>query len=437
MKTVVWVRRHGVDRLNGSDSLDEVADMRQTIRLGRVAGIRIGLDGGALVIVLLLAAGLGFGRLPRLAPGHGIAVYLLAGLAAAVLFLASILVHELAHATVARANGVEVDAITLWLLGGVAELRSEPRSPGAEFAIAVVGPLSSGVLGGLFGALAFGLSAAGVGTLTVGVASYLAYTNLALAVFNLVPAAPLDGGRVLRAAVWRWTGDRVRAAVAAARAGRVFGLFLIVAGVCQVLLLRAGLGGLWWVLLGWFMVQAAAAEEQRAKLGRQLHGVRVADVMTPQPVTADPEIPVARFIDEVALRHRFSTYPLVDGEGRLTGLVTLNRIRAVPPQHRPVRRLADIACPPDGVPVARPHEPLIDLLPRLGGCADGRAVVVDDAGRVVGLVSPSDVSAVMAVADLRASQPYPLLGADLNASPTTRAPTSAPTTAAAARRPSW
>jgi CBS domain-containing protein len=297
----------------------------------------------------------------------------------------------------------------------VAELRSEPRTPGAEFAIAVVGPLSSGVLGGAFGLLAFGLSAAGADTLTVGVLWYLAYTNVALAVFNLVPAAPLDGGRVLRAAVWRLTGDRVRAAVAAAFAGRIFGLLLIAIGLAQVLLVQGGLAGLWWVLLGWFLVQAAAAEEGRARLGRQLHGVRVADVMSAQPVTADPDTSVARFVDDVVMGHQFSTYPLVDEEGRLTGLVTLNRIRAVPAELRPTRRLADIACAPQEVPVAQPDEPLTELLPRLSGCADGRAVVVDATGRVVGLVSPRDISGAMVAADLRASQPYPLLGADLNA----------------------
>src|SRR6266545_3554043 len=142
--------------------------MRQSIRLGRVAGIRLGLNGGALVIVVLLAAGLAFGRLPAIYPGHNAALYFAAGLVAAALFLASILVHELAHALVARANGVQVDAIRL----------------------------------------------------VVAVAAYLAVTNLALAIFNLVPAAPLDGGRVLRAAVWRFTGDRTKASVVAARAGR-------------------------------------------------------------------------------------------------------------------------------------------------------------------------------------------------------------------------
>ncbi len=388
--------------------------MRQTIRLGQVAGIRIGLNGSALVIIVLLAAGLAFGQLPDADPDRASAAYILAGIAAAVLFLASILVHELAHALVARANDVEVDAITLWLLGGVAELRTEPRSPGAELAIAVVGPLSSGVLAGVFGLAAAGLSAVDADGLAVSVAFYLAMTNVALAVFNLVPAAPLDGGRVLMAAVWRWTGDRDRASIAAARAGRVFGLILIVAGV-GLTLLGGGLSGLWWVLLGWFLVQAATAEEERAKLGRKFHGVRVADVMTANPVTADPNITVARFIDEVALRHRYSTYPLVDAEGRLIGLVTLNRIRAVPLELRAAQRLVDIACRPEEVPVARPDEPVTELLPRMVGCADGRAVVVDGAGRVIGLVSPSDLSRMMAAADLRGSQPYPLLGADLNA----------------------
>jgi Zn-dependent protease/CBS domain-containing protein len=377
----------------------------------------VGANGSALVIVALLALGLAFGRLPAVYPGRSPALYLVAGLLAAVLFLASILVHELAHALVARANGVDVEAITLWLLGGVAELRGEPKTPKAEFAIAVVGPVASVVVGGFFAALGYGLSAARVTPLAVAVASYLGVVNVVLAVFNLIPAAPLDGGRVLRAVVWWRTGDRVRAAIVAARAGKVFGFVLIAGGVILVLLPGNGLTGLWWVLLGWFLVQAAAAEEQRARLGRQLHGVTVADVMTPRPVVADPEMSVARFVDQLALTHPFSTYPLVDVDGRLTGLVTLNRVRAVAPELRPVRRLADIACPPHEVPTAHPDEPLVDLLPRLRGCADGRAVVLDAAGRVIGVVSPRDISTAMARADLRGTQPYPLLGADVNAPP--------------------
>src|ERR671933_846508 len=212
--------------------------MRQTIRLGRVAGIPVGLSGGALVLLVLLAAAIAYGQLPAVEPGRGWPVYAVAGLVGAALFLACVLVHELAHVVVAKAAGVHVESVTLWLLGGVAQLRDEPRSPGAEFAIAVVGPLTSLALGGGFGAVAALLSALGADRLAVGVAAYLAAVNLLLALFNLVPAAPLDGGRVLRAAVWRWTGDRVRAGVVASRAGRIFGLVLIAIGLVQVLMLR-------------------------------------------------------------------------------------------------------------------------------------------------------------------------------------------------------
>jgi CBS domain-containing protein len=162
-------------------------------------------------------------------------------------------------------------------------------------------------------------------------------------------------------------------------------------------------------------VQAATAEAQHAVLGRRLHGVLVGDVMTAGPVTAAPDRTVAAFIDEMVLHRPFSSYPLVDEAGRLSGLVTLNRIRAVPAERRASVRLAEIACPPGQVPTAIATEPLVALLPRMSGCADGRAVVVDPAGGVVvGIVSPRDISRAVSVADLYATHPYPPRGADLN-----------------------
>jgi CBS domain-containing protein len=307
---------------------------------------------------------------------------------------------------------VEVESITLWLLGGVAQLRGEPRTPGHEFGVAAVGPATSLLLGLGFGAAAAGAAAFDADRLVVAVLTYLAMSNVVLAVFNLIPAAPLDGGRVLRAAVWRLTNDPLRASVVASRAGRVFGVVLGGIGLLQVLL--GGFAGLWWVLIGWFLVHAASAEEQRAVLGRALHGVRVADVMTPDPVTADPDSTIAAFVDNVVLTRPFSTYPLVDEHGWLTGLVTLNRIRAVPPVQRASLRLADIACAPADVATALPEEALVDVLPRVGRCADGRLVVRDAAERVVGIVSPRDISSQLVVGDLRSAGPYPLLGADLS-----------------------
>jgi Zn-dependent protease len=387
--------------------------MRETLSLGRIAGIRVGLNWSVLFIVVLLVVGLASAQLPDEYPDRSPVEYVFAALVAAVLFLGSLLAHELAHAVVARRNGVEVDSIVLWLLGGVAQLRSEPSTPGADFRIAVVGPLTSLVLAVGFGAVGMVASLLGAEGLPIGVLAYVAGTNLLLAIFNLLPAAPLDGGRVLRAALWRWRGDREQASVAAARAGQVFGFVLIGLGVLQVLA-AGGIGGLWLALIGWFLVNAATAEEQQARLSSRLSGVRVRDVMSGPPVVADGSLPLNEFIDRLAMTHRFSSYPLVDPGGRLTGLVTLNRVRAVPPGRRASTLLRDIACPPEEVPTARPDEALLTLLPRMRGCSDGRAVVLDESGRVVGLVSATDISRVMQLADLQSLDAYPPpRGADL------------------------
>jgi Zn-dependent protease len=377
--------------------------MRATLSLGRWAGVPVGANAGVLVILLLVGLGLGLWHFPARYPDQPGWAYLLAGAVSALLLVGSILVHELSHAVVARANGVTVERIVLWLFGGVAQLRGEPRTPGADLAVAAVGPATSLVLGGGFGVAAAGwLALVGEG-LTAATLGYLAGINVLLAVFNLVPAAPLDGGRVLRAALWWRSGDRVRAAVVAARAGRLFGVALIVLGLAGVLF-AAWFGGLWLALIGWFLVNAAMAEEQQVVIGHRLRGVRVRDVMSPPPVTASPAATVAGFIDEVVLHERFSSYPLVDPAGRLSGLVTLDRIRRVPADRRVATSLADIACPPAEVPTAEPDEPLVDLLPRMAGCADGRAVVLDRDRRVIALVSPRDVSRVAAVSELRAGE---------------------------------
>src|SRR5690606_9127394 len=176
---------------------------------------------------------------------------------------------------------------------------------------------------------------------------------LILAGFNLLPAAPLDGGRVLRAGLWWRSGNQEQAAITAARVGRYYGVGLIVLGVAG-LLLFGWFSGLWLALIGWFLVTAAFAEERSAELGGQLRGARVEEVMSGSAVTAFGSTTVAQFIEDVVLQQRFSTYPLVDDEGRLTGLTTLNRIRQVPADQRSTTRLADIACPPQEVPTTRP-----------------------------------------------------------------------------------
>ena len=221
----------------------EVA-MSETFRLGHIFGVRVGVNWSVVVIFALITIGLAAGRFPLLYPDLAAGAYVTAGLVAGVVFFASLLAHEMAHAVVAKRNGVAVEAITLWLFGGVAKLKGEPTTPGADFRVAAIGPAVSLVLALVFALLGLLLDAVGAPELIVGVALWLGLINVVLAVFNLVPAAPLDGGRILRSLVWWRTGDRTRAAITAAHAGRVFGWFLIAVGVGTAGL-GAGIGGLW------------------------------------------------------------------------------------------------------------------------------------------------------------------------------------------------
>lgn len=357
--------------------------MRRSIPLGRIAGIRIGVHWSLLLVFWLILWDLAASYLPAAAPGRSTGEYWLAGAGAALLFYASLLAHELSHSLVSKRRGIEVDGITLWLFGGVSELKGEPPSAGAEALISAAGPLTSVAAALLFGLLGVLLPPGGSpGAVLV----WLVTINLVLAAFNLVPALPLDGGRLLHAAVWRLRGDRDAATVVAAAAGEVFAWVLIGLGVVDLLL---GSGtGLWLLLMGWFLQGAARAEGAASTLRSALAGVRVADVMTRDPVTVPAAASVAEFVDVYAVRHRFSSFPVVGEAGEPLGLVTLRRASTIPVSARAQTSVQELAYPLDRLVVAAPAEAAAALLERLGD-EPGRALVLDG-GRLVGLVAPAD-----------------------------------------------
>ncbi|MFJ8114029.1 site-2 protease family protein [Streptomyces sp. NPDC096132] len=363
--------------------------MRATFVLGRIAGVRVGVHWSVLIVFGIIAFGLSQGRLPETYPGRAWAVYWAAGLCTAVVFFASLLAHELAHAVVARRNGVEVDDIVLWLLGGAARLRTEASSPGAELRIAGVGPLVSLLLGGLFALGVWLLDLASASGIVVEMAAWLAGINVLLAVFNSVPAAPLDGGRLLRAFLWWRTGDRLRATAGATAAGRVFGWLLVALGVVTFLT-NGAFGGLWLALIGWFLIATATAEGQQAQLRGVLAGVPVRDAMTPEPLTVPADTTVAEFLTGGRYRYRHSAFPVTD-DGVPVGLVTLDSARKVPQAAACAVRVREVMVPLSRTTVVGPDGPLTDLLPRMEPGAEHRVLVVDG-GRLVGIVSLSDVS---------------------------------------------
>ncbi|PVZ06331.1 site-2 protease family protein [Actinomycetospora cinnamomea] len=358
---------------------------RGAVRLGRLAGVPVAAHWSVLGIVVLIAVVMARSELPLLAPGYAPAAYAAAGLAVALLLMVSLLAHEAAHAVVARAHGLGVDGITLWLLGGTTRLRGEPEGPRAELRIAVVGPVVSGVLAGLF-ALAAGGARWVATDLVVAVLVELAVINLVLAVFNLLPAAPLDGGRVLRAALWARRGDRWGAGIAAARVGQGLGALLLGGGV--LLALTVDLGGFWLMILGWFIAGAAGLEERRARLGRALEGVPVAAALSGPPVLVAADAPAA-------MRAAAGTDPartagvLLTGPDGLVGYLPPERMRAAAERADEPAALRRLVVPASRLTTVRPDDPLAPLLGRLAE-PDARLVVL--AGDTpIGMVSAADV----------------------------------------------
>jgi Zn-dependent protease len=376
--------------------------VRPTIRLGRVAGIPIGLHWSALIGLVVLAALLALTVLPVAAPGSPPVVDVLCGIATAVAFALSLLAHEIAHSVVARRAGLRVGGITLWLLGGASELRDEPARPGVEARVAFTGPLASGLLGGLFGMVA-GLTAAPP---AVSVAlAWLAAMNLLLAAFNLLPGSPLDGGRLVHALVWAASGDPQRATRVAAGSGRVLGAVL--AGVGAVLALSGRLDGLWLVLVGWFVAGTAAGERGREAVAEALTGLTAADVMT-SPADIVPEWwTVAGFVDRMhspdAPRHR--TFPVAGFDGEITGIIGLAEVAAVRPADRAGTTLARIArpLPPELVVDATTPLTRIARLPLRSG---RDLVVVRQVDRPPGVLSATDLRRAVEIQALDAGHPH-------------------------------
>jgi Zn-dependent protease/CBS domain-containing protein len=364
------------------------------IPLGRIAGFPVNANWSVLVILWLFTWSLA-STLPTTAAGYSAGSYWIAGVCGATLLLASLLAHELAHAIVARRAGIEVLGVTLWIFGGVTRLGGQAKTPQTAFRIAVAGPATSLLLAALFAGAGAGLRTLGVEHITIGVAWWLAGINALLGVFNLLPGAPLDGGQVLRAWLWRRYGDPARAAVGAARAGRTLAFVLIAFGLLEFLA-GAMVAGVWLAFIGWFIFTAAHADEASALTRNALTGVRVIDSMTTNPHTAPAWITVQDFIERYLLGDRHSAYPVKDHNGSISGLITLTQLRQVEPSNRSTTLVGEIAVPLSRVPIATPDEPVTALLERLASGHGNRALVVDGAC-VVGIVTPSDLTRLIDV----------------------------------------
>jgi len=360
-----------------------------SIRIGTFFGIPIELNPTWFIIFVLAAASLAFSTFPavREFSDWGRAGYIIAGIVTALLFFASVVFHELSHSLVARSGGLKIERVTLFIFGGVAQMAEEPRTPGAEFVMAIAGPVASLLLAGAFFLGETLTRAAGVPSWIWGPLMYLAQINLTVAVFNLLPGFPLDGGRVLRSALWAATHDQLKATKWAARSGQVIGYSMVAFAVYGVL--RGTLGLIWFGLIGWFIAVLADNSYRQQLAKSRLHETTVVSAMSPTPVMAPGEITLEELAHDYFLGGRHSRYPVLL-DGHVIGLVSLSRAKSLPRNEWARTRVADMADRSLATLTIAADAPLDTAVPRLSTDVPGALLVVSE-GRLVGILTRADV----------------------------------------------
>jgi Zn-dependent protease/CBS domain-containing protein len=356
--------------------------MPGSLRLGKLAGIDIYVHFSWLIIVVLLTVSLATGWFSQLYPGWATFTYWLVGLISALLLFVSVLLHELAHSVVARARGLSVKNITLFIFGGVSNIEEEPKSPGVEFQMAFVGPLTSLVIGGLAFLLLLPLRT--TNSPVAAILGYLAVSNILLGIFNLIPGFPLDGGRVLRSIIWKITGSLRTATRGATIVGQIIAYLFIFAGI-WLFFNGNVLNGIWIGFIGWFLLSSAQSANSQVMLQSVFRGVTVGDVMSRTPTTVPANISLERLVNEHFLPGGLRSALVLQGD-QLAGLITLGDIRHVPRDQWEQTPVGFAMIPLERLHVVSPQQSLNDVLPLMAGQDVNQLPVVQD-GQLVGVLN--------------------------------------------------
>ena len=356
--------------------------MGSAFNLGKVFGIQFRLHYTWFIVFILISVSLSWYYFPVYYPDWTPLAYWVIGIVSSLLFFASVVAHELAHSLVARINGIPVKSITLFIFGGIAQITREATRASAELKMAAAGPACSLVLGSLFGLLwlfSRGISEP-IGAMTL----WLARVNVVLAVFNLIPGFPLDGGRVFRSILWRFTGNYKLSTRIATQVGQGVGYLFILGGISMMFLIH-WFSGLWLVFIGWFLRNTASSSYKQAQWREALHGISASQVMTPNC----PVIPLNVTINQMVQEYVFTSgcyFFLVADENGLKGILTLNNIKAVPRQNWDVTQVQEIMTPVDKVKVAHPDQDALSILEEMDENDINQMPVVSE-GSVIGLIT--------------------------------------------------
>jgi Zn-dependent protease/CBS domain-containing protein len=360
------------------------------VRIGSIFGLEIRIDYSWLVIFFLVLWTFTVGVFPMQFPGLDRWMYVAMGVSGTFLFFLSVLLHELAHSVVAQAKGIPVEGITLFIFGGMAHTRMEFENPKDEFLIAGAGPVSSVAIAGAFALISGIGTQLGWSVAITGVAGYLAVLNLILAIFNMLPGFPLDGGRLFRAAIWHYTGDLTKATRIASTGGKWLGYMLMALGLLQIF---AGLliGGLWLIFIGWFVRMAAEATYVQHLLSATLEGVRASQAMTSELQTVPPHLTLREFVDDYVFRGRHEAYPVTDEDDHPLGIIAFRQIKEVPQEEWPQRTVADTMTALDDQTTVRPETKMTDVLEKIQTSKTRRVLVVRD-GHLMGIITGADLA---------------------------------------------
>ena len=357
--------------------------MGSAFNLGKVFGIQFRLHYTWFIIFILITTSLSWQLFPGGYPGWPLLFYWVIGVVTSLLFFASVLAHELAHSLVGRAYGIPIKSITLFIFGGIALMTKEATRPGAEFRMAVAGPACSLVIGGLF-ALVYLFTRSTIVPIAA-MAYWLAYINVALAIFNLIPGFPLDGGRVFRSILWRVSGDYRRSTRIVTWVGQGVGYLFILGGILIMFILHDWLGGLWLAFIGWFLENAASASYRQVQWREGLHRFTAAQVMTSDCPVVPPSATVTQLVQEHAFTPGYRCF-LVAEEGRLMGILTLHNIKTVSQPDWGVTQAKEIMTPVDRLKVAYPDQDALSILEQMDESNMNQMPVVSE-GRVIGLIT--------------------------------------------------
>lgn len=357
--------------------------------LFRLFGFQVKLDLSWLLIALLITWTLAAGLFPQSYPGLSRELYWWMGITGAAGIFFSIVFHEFCHSLVARHYGLNIRGITLFIFGGIAEMEKEPATPKSEFLIAIAGPLASFLLAFVFYQVHLLATANEWSVFIIGVTYYLAYLNTILAIFNLVPAFPLDGGRMLRAALWAWKKNLRSATRIASQIGSGFGLVMMILGVLWVLQ-GIFIAGMWWFLIGVFLRVTAAASFKQVVLQEALQDQPIRRFMTSQPLTVPPSLSIEQLVQDYIYRHHFKMFPVIENS-RLLGCITTHEVKTVPQEQWSDRTVGELTSPCSADNTVSPDTDAMQvLLLMTQPNASSRFMVVEDQ-RLIGIISLTDL----------------------------------------------